>query len=437
MPIDPARFRVRGWLWLEPPVQHDVAAVEVWSAGALLGETGTFKERPDVTAAFALPPGLNAGFELFVQHPIAATLVPFEIELRARLRDGSRTPPLCSDRIIPLSRERHPLGMLRFQLPPHALGIEIGAHALPVPGLAPFYTDTVAEYAGSPGRVDFLADALALPLPDDCLDYLCSSHVLEHLANPLAALHEWHRVLRPGGWLYLVVPDKRFTFDEPRAVTSCEHLMRDFVEARTAATSVEHVDEFIYQTNWGRLRPNATAEEWPIQQAAAHQGYLAAIAAGRPIDIHYHTFTPDSMQEVLRAAGFIGGRAARFEIFAQAERYPPDRADGIALLLRKRGEARPGGPRDTFTLSALDPAARPLPLVCPISRRALRCETQPDGSRVLIAKGGAQRYVFADARPALLPPPDARPTRPWSSRPWRILYHTATKLRLAFSPEAH
>ena len=44
-----------------------------------------------------------------------------------------------------------------------------------------------------------IAEAVALPLPDDTLDYLISSHVLEHLPDPISALHEWHRVLRPGG----------------------------------------------------------------------------------------------------------------------------------------------------------------------------------------------------------------------------------------------
>jgi hypothetical protein len=35
------------------------------------------------------------------------------------------------------------------------------------------------------------------------------------LVNPLADLLEWHRVLRPGGLRYLIVPDKRFTVMSP------------------------------------------------------------------------------------------------------------------------------------------------------------------------------------------------------------------------------
>lgn len=45
---------------------------------------------------------------------------------------------------------------------------------------------------------------------DSTFDALYASHVLEHLAprGPLeAGLREWHRVLRPGGTLYVSVPD--------------------------------------------------------------------------------------------------------------------------------------------------------------------------------------------------------------------------------------
>jgi SAM-dependent methyltransferase len=39
------------------------------------------------------------------------------------------------------------------------------------------------------------------------LDYVYSSHCLEHLADPLRALRRWIEVIKPGGYLYLVVPD--------------------------------------------------------------------------------------------------------------------------------------------------------------------------------------------------------------------------------------
>jgi SAM-dependent methyltransferase len=44
-------------------------------------------------------------------------------------------------------------------------------------------------------------------------DYLVASHVVEHVPDVIGWFGEISAVLKPGGVLSLVVPDKRFTFD--------------------------------------------------------------------------------------------------------------------------------------------------------------------------------------------------------------------------------
>ncbi len=39
-------------------------------------------------------------------------------------------------------------------------------------------------------------------------DYVYSSHCLEHMDNPRAALREWWKLVKPGGHLFLIVPDE-------------------------------------------------------------------------------------------------------------------------------------------------------------------------------------------------------------------------------------
>jgi predicted SAM-dependent methyltransferase len=56
---------------------------------------------------------------------------------------------------------------------------------------------------------DVLADGKDLPFPDDSVDEIYASHVLEHFtwSDGLVALKEWLRVLKPGGMLTVATPD--------------------------------------------------------------------------------------------------------------------------------------------------------------------------------------------------------------------------------------
>ena len=45
-------------------------------------------------------------------------------------------------------------------------------------------------------------------IEDDSVDFLHSSHCLEHLEDPAAALANWFRVVKPGGHLVIMVPDE-------------------------------------------------------------------------------------------------------------------------------------------------------------------------------------------------------------------------------------
>ena len=57
-------------------------------------------------------------------------------------------------------------------------------------------------------------------LDDESQDFVIASHVLEHLANPLAMLGEIHRALRSGGVALVLLPDRRRTFDPQRKLAT-------------------------------------------------------------------------------------------------------------------------------------------------------------------------------------------------------------------------
>ena len=110
----------------------------------------------------------------------------------------------------------------------NGIGVEIGAFETPSPLIKPFYVDRFAEFAGKKCLADYWGDACHVPFRNNSLDYVVTSHVLEHVANPVAALLEWHRVLKNNGLIYMVVPDRRYTFDHQREITSPEHMWAEY-----------------------------------------------------------------------------------------------------------------------------------------------------------------------------------------------------------------
>jgi O-antigen biosynthesis protein len=56
-------------------------------------------------------------------------------------------------------------------------------------------------------------------------DFIIINHVLEHLLFPDLAISECYRVLKPQGFLILAIPDKFYTFDLERSITSSKSIL--------------------------------------------------------------------------------------------------------------------------------------------------------------------------------------------------------------------
>ncbi len=69
-----------------------------------------------------------------------------------------------------------------------------------------FFAEHQIQICGAAAIPDIIGEADELPIASGSLDYVLTSHVFEHLCNPMKALAEWHRVLRPGGIIYTIVP---------------------------------------------------------------------------------------------------------------------------------------------------------------------------------------------------------------------------------------
>lgn len=58
-----------------------------------------------------------------------------------------------------------------------------------------------------------VADAMALPFADASLDFVLAAHMLYHVADPVQALREFRRVLKPGGTLLVALNGPRHLRD--------------------------------------------------------------------------------------------------------------------------------------------------------------------------------------------------------------------------------
>ena len=63
--------------------------------------------------------------------------------------------------------------------------------------------------------LDIVSDITCIPEPDNAFDAVLCAEVLEHVPDPIAALRELHRLLRPGGMLILTAPFCAFTHFAP------------------------------------------------------------------------------------------------------------------------------------------------------------------------------------------------------------------------------
>jgi len=177
-------------------------------------------------------------------------------------------------------------------------GVEIGAlhRPLPMPPRARVrYVDRMSvdglrrhyPELGSLNLVepDIIDDGERLgTIADGSLDFVVANHFIEHTEEPLATIANQLRVLRPGGVIFMAVPDKRHTFDLDREVTTIEHLARDHREGPAVSRAGHYED-------WARHVDRAV--DVPARaRELMEQGY----------SIHFHVWTSEAFAELLEYA---------------------------------------------------------------------------------------------------------------------------------------
>lgn len=178
----------------------------------------------------------------------------------------------------------------------HGSGIEIGAAQLPVKmpkGATVRYVDvfTADELRAAWPRDYTKLDIVEIDVVDDgeklgkfkagSLDFIIANHFIEHCLDPIGTVINMYKKLRKNGVLFLAIPDKRYTFDEPRPITTYKHLLEEHKD-KTQKFKRAHTEEFLL------LGDKYKGDIKKRTQELLDNGY-------RP---HYHVWTQKEMTEM-------------------------------------------------------------------------------------------------------------------------------------------
>ena len=84
-------------------------------------------------------------------------------------------------------------------------------------------------------------------------NFFIANHVIEHLVNPIRFLEGISKIMSLDSFLYLAIPDKDYTFDRDRQLTTWEHLYQDYLANKTKLER-EHIDDFVRNITKDHIR---------------------------------------------------------------------------------------------------------------------------------------------------------------------------------------
>lgn len=147
-------------------------------------------------------------------------------------------------------------------------------------------------------------------------DVIVLSHVLEHMPDPLTFLDSCQRLLKPGGYVTIALPDKRFCFDIFRPLSTTGAWLDANQSKRTS-----HTDQTLFEysissvarqgaINW--THTSARAEQMTFVKMSLYDAYGEYFGepSARPqrgyVDCHAWVFTPASFALIVHECHAIG-----------------------------------------------------------------------------------------------------------------------------------
>lgn len=191
---------------------------------------------------------------------------------------------------------------------------------------------------------------------DAPFDYVLASHVIEHIPDPIGWMVDISSVLRMGGILSMVVPDKRYSFDVNRGLTGMGDFVDAYLSGRTRPT-IRDIYNFHSQiaTSEGYVD---TAGLWA--GTADYEGVVrtdvddpdaealricrGVVQSDEFVDVHCHVFTPTSFVSLFGALSRLG--LSDFDVASWCPTQPNTLEFFVSLRKVRTTSSAPGPPED-------------------------------------------------------------------------------------------
>jgi SAM-dependent methyltransferase len=157
-------------------------------------------------------------------------------------------------------------------------------------------------------KTSFFANEVA-----ERFDLICASEVIEHIADVISWLNQLESLLTEQGRVFLVVPDRRYTFDYFRSVSEAVEMVRAYREKLTRPDVWQLASHFYYHFKvdpkelWEGKRPKKFVPRFDFATALK----MAEEKSKTYTDAHCWVFTAGSFVRIiddLRGGGFINLR---------------------------------------------------------------------------------------------------------------------------------
>lgn len=88
------------------------------------------------------------------------------------------------------------------------------------------FQDNQVNMGEQPTKIDMYGEADNIPVKDKSQDFVLSSHVFEHIPDPISALLEWQRVIKPRGYVVMIVPQPDALAGDNRPLSTYDRLIK-------------------------------------------------------------------------------------------------------------------------------------------------------------------------------------------------------------------